>query len=147
MNSIELKNKVGSAMYYLIKDKGVASPVEVLISVGVLSKENYEKWRHGKVPYLESVCQVNLSKLSAINHEIRAFAQKNNLKPSWTYYKKWGQNKKGNKDNALKLRFSKSGREEIERQYATHYISIQKIEEIKKQSEALKNNEDFDTIK
>ena len=136
MNNEELKNKVHSAMYKLIKENGVASPVEVLIAVGVLSKENYEKWRYGKIPYLERVCEINLNKLSAINHEIRVFARKNNLKPSWTYYKTWGQNKKNNTENPIKLRFSKSGDENIECHYATHYISVRKIEEAKERREA-----------
>ena len=91
MNNIELRKKVHSAMYALVKKNGVASPVEVLIEIGVLSKENYENWRRGRVPYLERVCQINLSKLSTINKEIRAFAQKNGLKPSFTDYRKWGK--------------------------------------------------------
>jgi hypothetical protein len=108
-------------MYTLIKNKGIASPVEVLIEIGVLSKEDCEKWRFGKIDYLERVCKINLSKLSSINHEIRAFARKNDLKPSWTYYKRWGC-----KGKTIKLRFSKSGDEEIEKLYATHYISQRK---------------------
>jgi len=43
MNSKELHDKVNSAMYTLIRDKGVASPVEILMAIGVLSKENYER--------------------------------------------------------------------------------------------------------
>ena len=121
MNNAELRAKVHSAMYTLVKEKGVASPVEVLIAVGVLSKEDCERWRFGKVDYLERVCKINLSKLSSINHEIRVFARKNDLKPSWTYYKRWGC--KGKK---IKLRFSKSGDEQIERLYATHYVSQRK---------------------
>ena len=34
MNNQEIKVKVASAMYKLIKIKGVASPVEVLIEIG-----------------------------------------------------------------------------------------------------------------
>ena len=48
MNNGELKAKVHSAMYSLIKKNGVASPVEVLIEIGVLSKEKYEDWRFGR---------------------------------------------------------------------------------------------------
>ena len=116
MNDKELHDKVHSAMYALIKTKNVVSPVEVLIEIGVLSKTDYENWRAGKIPYLERACKTNLSKLSFVNREIRAFARKNNLKPSLTDYRKWG---KGRPD---RLRFSKSGNEHIEKQYATHYI-------------------------
>jgi len=129
MNNAELVRRTHTAMYELVRENGVASPVEVLMKVGVLSKENYENWRHGKVPYLERACQINLSKLTAINREIRAFARKNNLKPSWTYYKQWGQNKKGNK-KTIKLRFSKSGDENIEKLYATHYVRNKNPNEI-----------------
>ena len=108
-------------MYKLIKEKGVASPVEVLMEIGVLTKEKYEDWRFGRTSYLERVCQINLSKLSTINHEIRDYARKNDLKPSWTDYRKWG------KGNRIKLRFSKSGDERIEQLYATHYVSQRKV--------------------
>ena len=133
-NDHELKVKVHSAMYHLIKDKGVASPVEVLISIGALSKDDYERWRNGKVDYLERVCKVNLRKLSLINHEIRSYSQKHDLKPSWTAYNKWG---KGNK---TRLRFSKSGDECIERFYATHYLCKGKVSETKQQRESQESN-------
>lgn len=123
MNNKELHDKVHSAMYMLIKEKGVASPVEVLMMLGILSKEGYENWRFGRIPYLERVCKINLSKLSTINHEIRVFARKNNLKASWNDYRKWG------KGNPIPLRFSKSGGESIERLYATHYVNQAKVKE------------------
>jgi len=116
-------------MYTLIKDNGVASPAEVLITIGALSKEDYERWRNGKVDYLERVCKINLRKLSFVNHEIRVYAQKNDLKPSWTAYNKWG------KGDHIRLRFSKSGDDNIEKQYATHYVSHRKVEEAKAQRE------------
>ena len=122
MNDIELKTKVHSAMYNLIKAKGMASPVEVLIDIGVLSKEDYERWRFGNVPYLEKVCKINLTKLSKINREIRACAAKSELKPSWTFYRQYGTKEKG-KGKSVKLRFSKNGDENIEKLYATHYLS------------------------
>ena len=125
MNNEELRKKVHSAMYELIKEKGFASPAEVLIAIGVLPKDKYENWRFGKVPYLEMVCQVNLSKLSTINHEIRAYAQKNNLKPSWSDYRTWGKGR----GRGVRLRFSKNGGEQIERLYATHYVSPHKVSE------------------
>jgi len=120
MNDKELHNKVTSSMYTLIKEKGIASSVEVLMDIGVLTKENYENWRFGRVSYLERVCQINLRKLSVINREIRAYAMKNNLKSSVSDYRKWG------KGNRIQLRFSKSGDRNIEKHYATHYSSKSK---------------------
>jgi len=143
-NDKELQVKVHSAMYHLIKEKGVASPAEVLIAIGALSKADYERWRHGQVDFLERVCKMNLRKLSFINHEIRAYARKHDLKPSWSFYKKWKTNKKGNSGTTVKLRFSKSGDVGIEKQYATHYVGKQKIAEAKERRGARKENIDPD---
>ena len=119
MNDKEIVGKVHNSMYHQLKTGGVAVPVQVLMDIGVLSKEDYEKWRYGKVDYLERVCKINLRKLSSIMREVRVYAKKNSLKPSWTFYKQWG--KKGEKPS-IKLQFSKSGDEGIERGYATHYV-------------------------
>ena len=116
MNNAELKAKVNSAMYTLIKNKGYATSVDVLMQIGVLAKVDYENWRFGKTDCLESVCNVNLKKLSSINKTMRDYAAKQGLKPSWTDYRKWG-----NGENR-RLRFSKSGDDNIERAYATHYV-------------------------
>jgi hypothetical protein len=97
--------------------------------LGVLSAADYERWRFGRgADYLERVCKVNLRKLSFIMKEVRAYARKNDLKASWTFYKQWGRK---DKTPAVKLRFSKRGSEDIERNYATHYISPQRIAELK----------------
>ena len=120
MNNGEIIGKVHNSMYQQLKKSGVATPVQVLVDVGALSAEDLERWRFGKVDYLERVCKVNLHKLAFIIKEVRAYARKNNLKASWTFYKQWGR--KG-KTPAAKLRFSKTGDESIERGYATHYVS------------------------
>lgn len=61
--------------------------------------------------YLERVCTVNLRKLSFIMHQIRVYAQKTGLKPSFCYYKQWGVKKKNEQGHkpVIPLRFSKSG--------------------------------------
>ena len=46
---------------------------------------------------------------------MRSVAQKKGYKPSFTFYKQYGSNKK-------KLRFSKSNDPGIERHYATHFV-------------------------
>lgn len=144
-NDKDLQVKVNSAMYHLIKEKGVASPAEVLISIGALSKEDYERWLFGGVDFLERVCKINLRKLSLVNKEIRAYARKYALKHSWTFYKRWGKNKKANTRSATKLRFSKSGDENIEKQYATHYIGQIKLSEAKERRSKHKNTADLKT--
>ena len=117
MNGHDLAAKVHSSMYLQCKKRGYATPVDVLQDIGILRKEHYENWRYGRVPYLEKACTANLSKLSLILREMRLYAQREGLKPSYTLYKQWAL-----KGRIIPLRFSKSGRREIERQYSTHYI-------------------------
>ena len=127
MNNGEIIGKVHSSMYNQIKNTGMATPVQVLIDLGCLSARDLERWRFGKVDYLERVCKVNLHKLSFIMKQVRAYARKNNLKPSWTFYKQWGRKGKP----TVKLRFSKHGDEGVERGYATHYISPERMAALK----------------
>lgn len=75
MNDAQLIGAVHSAMYRQCKERGYAAPVDVLMDIGVLPKNQYEAWRFGKVSYLESVCTVNLRKLSFIMHQMRLYAQ------------------------------------------------------------------------
>ena len=94
MHDHELITKVNSAMYHQCKSRGYAAPVDVLVDIGVLPKQKYEDWRFGRIPFLEAVCNVNLRKLSLVMHQMRVYAQKNSLKPSYCYYKQWGTKKK-----------------------------------------------------
>lgn len=131
MNDKELIGKVHASVYRQCKSRGYAAPVDVLIDVGVLTKEKYEDWRFGRVPYLEMVCNINLRKLSFIMGQIRSYAAKNRYKPSYTYYKQWGVKKKQGARKTVPLRFSKSGNPEIERAYATHYVDEIVVAEMK----------------
>ena len=135
MNDHELAVKVHSSMYHQCRNRGYATAVDVLMDLGYLKKEHYENWRHGRVPYLERVCTVNLSKLSTIRHEMRVYARKANLKPSFCYYKKWAVKKKGGqgKKPVIPLRFSKYGKEDIEKQYSTHFVDSKRVAELKAQ--------------
>ncbi|MBR0597689.1 hypothetical protein [Sinanaerobacter chloroacetimidivorans] len=124
MNNNKTVGNVHNSMYKQIQKTGIATPVQVLLDLGILSKEDYERWRFGKVDYLERVCKVNLSKLSFVMREIQSYAAKNSLKGSWTFYKQWGQK---DSPRAKQLRFSKSGGEDIEKAYATHYLKLSQI--------------------
>lgn len=118
MNQEQLVSKVGSSMYHQINDVGYATAVKTLMDLQILSKEDYEKWRNGQVPYLEKVCKINLKKLVGVLQEMKRYAGKNDLKPSYTFYKQWGRKHK----TTIQLRFSKTGSEYIEKLYATHYV-------------------------
>ena len=101
MNDGEWIGKIHSSMERQCKARGYAAPVDVLMDAGVLSKQKYEDWRLGKVPFLESVCMVNLHRLIFILHEMRVYARKNGLKPSFCYYRQWAVKKKNGKAAAL----------------------------------------------
>ena len=113
MDECELIGKVHSAVYCQCRQRGYAAPADVLVDIGVLPKQKYEDWRFGKVRYLEQVCTCNL--------------------PSFCYYKRWGVKKKQGHKPVIPLRFSKSGNPEIERAYATHYVDLDRVEQLKKE--------------
>lgn len=122
----DLIGKVHSAVYHQCQERGYTAPVDVLMDIGVLSKQKYEDWRFGRAPFLEAVCTANLHQLSFIMHQIRVYAQKRELKPSYCGYKQWGAKKKGDK-----LRFSKSGDPHVKKWYATHFVDAKRIAELK----------------
>ena len=127
------KSAIHSSMYRQCKERGYATAVDVLMDISVLQKAKYEDWRYGKVPFLEKVCEGNLHKLAEINREIRSYASAHGLKPSVTFYKRWGVKKKNGqgKKPVIWLRFSKSGAPNIEQQYSTHYVDSKRIAEIR----------------
>ena len=109
---IKIRNSIDSQ----IKQKGFVTVVDTFIDVGILNKQDYEKWREGKVIYLEKVCKGNLNKLSETLKEIYKYSKELNLIESYTFYCKYGKGK-------VKLRFSKSGQGNIEKRYSTHFTA------------------------
>ena len=91
MNNSEIIVKVGRSMHNQVQTRGFAAPVQVLVDLGYLSEADLERWRFGKIDYLERVCKVNLHKLSFIMKQVRAYARKCQLKPSVTFYKRFGR--------------------------------------------------------
>ena len=61
------------------------------------------------------------STLELTLRQMRVYAEKSGLKPSFCYYKQWGVKKKNGQGHkpVIPLRFSKSGDPAIERWYAT----------------------------
>ena len=132
MNKIELAKKINTIVSDVVNQKGYVSSVDVLINLGYLSKVDYEAWRKGKFEYLEKVCYVSLGKLSTINRLLKSIAAKMKLEPSWTGYNKYGKGPK------VRLQFSKSGNENIEKGYSTHYLNKYRINQLKEMKQ-LKN--------
>ena len=125
MFSEAIEEKIRPIVEALIEEKGYVCAVDVLLKLDYLSKSDYEAWRFGKVPNLEKVCKVNLSKLTIINQKIKWVAHDYNLVKSLTVYNKYGKGPK------TSLRFCKSGDKNIEMAYATHFINKKKMDELK----------------
>ena len=100
MKDGELIGKVHNSVYQQCRKRGYAAPVDVLMDVGILQKQKYEEWRFGKIPYLEAVCNCNLRQLSFLMKQIRCYADKTGLKPSFCYYKRWGTKKENGQGQA-----------------------------------------------
>ena len=76
MNAQQLIKKVNEVAENQRQRRGYIAPVDVLMEIGVLTKQNYEAWRFGKVSYLEKACTCNLNKLTKILKQIYKYAQK-----------------------------------------------------------------------
>jgi hypothetical protein len=100
----------------LLQHGKVVAPVDVLIGMGLLTRENLEEWRRGRSAYLEQVIDCNLTRLSRVLRILHFHAHDLNLKPSWTAYMRWGKGPK------QRLRFTKTSDSKVEDAYATHFI-------------------------
>jgi len=116
MNRRELEQAAISAADRCLKFKGYISIVDVLMELGMLSREEIERWRFREVPFLERAVHGNLARLNAVLRAVQTNAARGKMKASWTAYMSWGKGKRE------PLRFSKSGDPNLERAYATHYL-------------------------
>lgn len=109
---------VARAMTELVGSGRVVAPVEVLLRMERITKQQYEDWRFGRIPYLERVCAGSLGKLGRILRILELHARSLGLTPSQTVYHKWGRGGK-----RIVLRFSKSGHPNLEAAYSRHYLT------------------------
>jgi hypothetical protein len=116
LNRKQLQSKLNTVTSELLKEKGYISSVDVFMKLGYLDPKDYENWRMKRVPYLERVIKINLGKINFIMKTVRRNCLNGNLNPSWTGYKSWGKGRK------IDLRFSKTGKPNIEKSYATHFV-------------------------
>jgi hypothetical protein len=133
MNRTELTQRIKAAASQALAARGYISAVDLLMTMGRLTKTNYERWRSRQTPCLEAVLTGNLSQHQFLLRTLRAHARDElHLKPGRTVYMSWG--------NGLRqpLRFSKSGNSHLEQLYSTHYLSRELMAaKPKHQSEAL----------
>lgn len=117
MNRQRLKAKTIVIAKQLLEAKGYVSAVDVLLAMGRLSKEDYERWRFRQVPHLEKVLPGSLNEHAFFCRELRVHARELKLKPSRTAYMSWG------KGGRQPLRFTKYGDPHVEALFSTHYVS------------------------
>jgi len=134
MNRTEIQEKVKQICNELIYKQGYISTIDVLKKMSYLTDDNIKDWRFGKIKYLEKVCNANLLTLSFVNKIIRQIASELKLKNSLTVYMKFGKGKK------TKLIFSKTGDENIEKFYSTHFIDLERINELKEEKKQQKKS-------
>ena len=118
MNRNELSKRVHQACAGLLSEKGYIAPVDLFMKIGMLTIEDYERWRRRQVPYLEKILRGSLGRCSFVMKELRSFGIQNGLKPSWTAYVAWGKGRKA------RLVFSKFRNENVEKWYCTHFVKV-----------------------
>ena len=144
-NRSQIKKHVIQAAESTLYHKHYVSPVDILMGIGYLQPVHLQEWRKGKIPYLESMVQASLGKISFAMKCFRDWAHQKGLKPSQTVYL---SRTRGSKKE---LRFSKSGNPMIEEAYLTHYVSPllgeKKQEKLKEKLEKLPDLVAFIIIK
>lgn len=129
MNDTVLQRRVVRAAEAALAERKFVTAIDVFVGVGWLTAQSVEDWRRGRVPCLERVVQANLSKLSTAMQAFRRWAQRRGLNPSETVYTTYTRPRRG-------LRFSVSGKPEIERAYRTHWMSPELREAKQRRREA-----------
>ncbi len=109
---------VARAMAEILKTGRVVAPVDVLLRMQRITKQQVEDWRFKRIRYLERVTIGGLGKMYRILRILELHVQSLNLKPSQTVYRKWGKGRK-----RIVLRFSKSGDRNLEKAYSRHYLA------------------------
>ena len=111
-----IEDRVARAAEAALADREFVAPVDVLMGVGWLQPGVVDRWRQGRVEYLEAAAQVDPSKLSAAMAAFRRWTERHGLQPSETDYVARTRDRR-------RLRFSSSGDPAIERAYSTHWVS------------------------
>ena len=115
-----LEERVMAAAGAAVTSQKYVAPIDVLIGVGWLRPDQAEAWRRGRVSCLERVTGASFGKLSRALRILRRWAEHSGLQPRETVYVSWTPDRH-------RLRFTKSGDENVECAYRTHWISPQLI--------------------
>ena len=86
--------KIERVVADLLVNGNVVTPIDVLVSMGLLTPAHLNDWRFGRVPCLEGVVTANLTRLTRLLRILGHYAHDLNLKPSWTAYMRYGKGPK-----------------------------------------------------
>jgi len=94
----------------------VVAPLDVLLRLEIVDKDQVETWRRGGLAYLERAITSGLSRVNRVLRLVREHCLALGLEPIRGKYFRTG------KGARRPLRFSKSGADESELSYATHFV-------------------------
>jgi hypothetical protein len=103
-----LTAQVERAVVAVLSREGHLTYPALLCELQVLTKQDLEAWRAGRVPYLEKVIRTNLTRLSRIQTAVRQMARARNWKRTVTELKRG-------------RRYSKTSHPFVEEEYAAYY--------------------------
>lgn len=112
----KLEQRVVSTAEAALVERRYVTAVDVLVGLGWLAPPAVDRWRQGRVDYLEREVQANLHRISMAMAQFRRWAERRGLKPSETAYISRTRDQRP-------LLFSASGNPDIERAYRTHWVS------------------------
>jgi len=113
----QLYRAVARTVAEVLKTNTMVAPIDVLLHMQRITKQQVDDWRFGRIAYLERVTLGNLGKMNRILRILDQYCRARGLTPSPSVYRKWG---KGGK--RIVLRFSKSGDPNLEAAYSRHYV-------------------------
>jgi predicted nucleic acid-binding Zn-ribbon protein len=132
MASQSIHLRVQRVAEQVLADQHYVTPIDILTGLGWLAPANVDRWRQGRVPYLERVVDAGLGKVSTAMTEFRRWAKARGLNPSETAYLARTRDRR-------QLRFSASSDPHIERAYRTHWVSPKLAEDKRQRLEAEQN--------
>jgi hypothetical protein len=111
-----LYRRVVNAVRHLQQTKGEVTPINVLLTLGVLTPAKLLDWQQGRIFFLEAALRSNLSKTNRILRLLRQHARDLKLRPIQVEYTRSGPGPRKT------LQFAKSHDPNIERAYARKYV-------------------------
>ena len=112
----DIQGRVRRVAEQALAEQQYVRPIDVLLGLGWLAPSHLDRWRQGRVPYLEQVIQGDLGKVEAAMAEFRRWARASDLTASETTYLARTRDRR-------QLRFSASADPSIEQAYRTHWVS------------------------